>query len=116
MKQMPDGTPPPTENLKTTTPPNGHYKTQDLPLASWLYSNNIPLVDIVNNGPIGPGPHAKPGPARNHPPVYKSAKVFVFEGVPEDLVQKWELGTPQGNVFSFYKAYRYLLRRLKEVS
>ena len=73
-----------------------YYSTTDTALAAWLYSQGFELLDVKTES---------------------FPSIFVFKNSsPQltDLVRDYQCGKAEGNISVFYRAYKKLLRMIKE--
>lgn len=73
---------------------NHHFITRDTALAAWLLINDINLISVLNEHPAQ----------------------FSFDNSGKKatkLAVSYQIGTAEGNIISFYRAYKYLLSKIK---
>ena len=75
---------------------NQHYSTRDTALAAWLISQGFELLKVERDNP--------------------SSVAFLFEDNGKGLtgaVKEFQLGTPEGNILAFFRAYKNLLTMIR---
>ena len=74
---------------------NNHYSTPDTAQAAWLYSQGFELLDVETAG---------------------FPSIFLFENSSPKLMEAvclFQRGEAEGNISTFFRAYKKLLRMIK---
>lgn len=74
------------------TQSNHHYRTSDIVLASFLFSQGVQLIELDRSNP--------------------HRIVFVFQEPPSSLLSQWQEGTATANVLALFNAHATLKEKL----
>jgi hypothetical protein len=74
---------------------NSRYFTKDTLLATWLYMNGLKLEEVTKDDP--------------------AQLVFNCDSKElKDLIDQFNVGSPHGNIITFFRSYKILLSKIKE--